>query len=88
MRIRLPTTQGASQVECKKEFDQKFIYDAIEQWYGSHDAFRDYVRGPLQQELLKKQADTRLPLEYTCIVLTPFLSVQFARRTIFRLSLL
>ena len=64
-----------NKVACKREFDWKFIYSAIEEWYGSQEAFTAFVRGPLKEELLAKQADTRLPLKYTLIILTPVLSV-------------
>ncbi|CAE7942038.1 clpC [Symbiodinium necroappetens] len=64
-----------NKVACKREFDRKFIYSAIEEWYGSQEAFTAFVRGPLKEELLAKQADTRLPLKYTLIILTPVLSV-------------
>eukprot|EP00439_Symbiodinium_sp_Y106_P054317 s2634_g7.t1 len=64
-----------NKVACKREFDRKFIYSAIEEWYGSQEAFTAFVRGPLKEELLAKQADTQLPLKYTLIILTPVLSV-------------
>ena len=31
--------------QCAKEFDREFVLQAIENWYGSREAFTDYVRG-------------------------------------------
>mmetsp|Transcript_3431 Transcript_3431/g.8066 ORF Transcript_3431/g.8066 Transcript_3431/m.8066 type:complete len:215 (+) Transcript_3431:1-645(+) len=61
--------------KCAKEYDRRFVYAAIEEWYGSLEAFTAHVRGPLRQELLKEQADTRLPLQYAFIILLPLVSV-------------
>ncbi|CAK9040717.1 Uncharacterized protein SCF082_LOCUS23620 [Durusdinium trenchii] len=38
-------------VSCNSFFDTRFIHAAIDHWYGSKEAFRDFVRGPLREEL-------------------------------------
>ena len=63
--------------ECSKEFDREFVLQAIERWYGSREAFTDYVRGPLRKELLGKQANSLLPLQYCFVIVSPILSLSF-----------
>ena len=60
------TLDGA---ECASDFDRAFILSAIDQWYGSAEAFAKYVRGPLRTELLQNNAAT-VPPAYlmTCVV--------------------
>ncbi|CAE7359424.1 unnamed protein product [Symbiodinium sp. CCMP2456] len=60
--------------ECAKEFDREFVLQAIENWYGSREAFTDYVRGPLRKELLAK-ANSGLPLQYIFVIVSPTLSL-------------
>eukprot|EP00434_Breviolum_minutum_P005316 symbB.v1.2.004688.t1/scaffold271.1/size245249/11 len=40
-------------VKCMDDFDRSFIHSAIIKWYGSREAFTEFVRGPLRDELLK-----------------------------------
>lgn len=49
--------------ETRSDFDRAFVHSAIEQWYGSKEAFVNYVRGPLREELLSTRC-TSLPLSY------------------------
>ncbi|CAE7530846.1 unnamed protein product [Symbiodinium sp. CCMP2592] len=58
--------------DCAKEFDREFVLQAIEGWYGSREAFTDYVRGPLRKELLAK-ANSGLPLQYIFVIVSPTL---------------
>ena len=44
--------------------------------YGTLESFRDYVRGPLQKELLEKLKINSLPFSYIIIVGTPFISLE------------
>ena len=37
--------------KCSEEFDREFVLTAINEWYGSSDAFVAYVRGPLRLEM-------------------------------------
>jgi len=60
--------------DCAKEFDREFVLQAIERWYGSREAFTDYVRGPLRKELLAK-ANSGLPLQYIFVIVSPTLSL-------------
>lgn len=57
IRLRRELARGLSEfklseAECRNDFDREFIYAGILQWYGSHEAFTDYVRGPLRRELI------------------------------------
>ncbi|CAJ1461113.1 unnamed protein product [Effrenium voratum] len=55
--------------ECVSDFDRAFIHSAIDKWYGSAEAFAEYVRGPLRAELLQSNAAT-VPSAYlmTCAI--------------------
>eukprot|EP00438_Fugacium_kawagutii_P035809 Skav235275 [mRNA] locus=scaffold874:304286:309052:+ [translate_table: standard] len=51
-----------------------FVHAAIVEWYGGADAFTEYVRGPLQKELVAGQR-SGIPMSYCMILVAPFLSV-------------
>ncbi|CAE7544015.1 unnamed protein product [Symbiodinium natans] len=53
--------------ECRLQSDREFVLSAIAAWYGSEEAFTEYVRGPLRQELLGMSM-TNLPLSYALII--------------------
>jgi len=67
--------------ECSNESDREFVYAAITHLYGSKEAFTQYVRGPLQRELLEPICQNVLPRTYTELLTTPFLSL-FAEFTL------
>ena len=52
---------------CRTDFDREFIHRAIIEWYGSKDAFTQYVRGPLREELLHS-SKSAFPLRYLLMV--------------------
>ena len=54
---------------CTSEFDRGFILTAIDAWYGNREAFRDFVRGPLRDELLSCFPSPMLPYEYMALIL-------------------
>lgn len=60
-------------VLCRLDKDKEFIYDSINDWYGSEEAFAEHVRGPLKEELLSSTTD--IPLSYSLLMVTPFFSV-------------
>ncbi|CAE7433001.1 unnamed protein product [Symbiodinium sp. CCMP2592] len=62
-------------VKCSQQFDRDFILAAIEKWYGSKQAFVDFVRQDLKYELEKSLSRTRLPNQYLLLLLTPVLSL-------------
>ena len=53
---------------CTSEFDRGFILTAIDTWYGNREAFRDFVRGPLRDELLGFFPSPMLPYEYMALI--------------------
>jgi len=55
---------------CATEFDRAFILSAIEDWYGSQAAFREFVRGPLREKLLNMIPSPRIPWCHTALLLT------------------
>jgi len=54
---------------CALEFDRRFIYTAIQDWYESEEAFTQYVRGPLREELLTSASFRDIPLRHYMILL-------------------
>lgn len=66
------------QVECLNESDRTSIHAAIVKWYGSLEAFSEYVRGPLRQDVLEPmKAPGSLPFGYMCILATPAVTTCF-----------
>ncbi|CAE7648061.1 unnamed protein product, partial [Symbiodinium necroappetens] len=61
-------------VQCRNDCDKEIIHSAIVEWYGSLEAFTEYVRGPLREELVAT-CGTALPIKYTLIVVTPLVSL-------------
>ncbi|CAE7817744.1 unnamed protein product [Symbiodinium sp. CCMP2592] len=62
------------QVSCREEFDRKFIHAAISKWYGSQDAFTEFVRQDLRQHLEPCLA-TRFPMRYLLLLCAAQMSV-------------
>eukprot|EP00438_Fugacium_kawagutii_P028415 Skav216772 [mRNA] locus=scaffold3378:52640:56882:- [translate_table: standard] len=59
-------------LQCRLDKDRVFILTAISDWYGSEEAFTDYVRGPLYEEVVAA-ATNRLPFHYALMtVLIPY----------------
>ncbi|CAE6971872.1 unnamed protein product [Symbiodinium sp. CCMP2592] len=58
-------------VSCSSDFDKRFIVAAVSQWYGSADAFTQYVRGPLRDELVQVVAEMQAPLSYCLLAYSP-----------------
>ncbi|CAE7653713.1 Pus1 [Symbiodinium sp. CCMP2456] len=52
---------------CRTDFDREFIHRAITEWYGSKEAFTQYVRGPLREELMRCNRSA-FPLPYLLMV--------------------
>lgn len=53
---------------CSSDFDREFIYSRISLWYGSPEAFTDYVRGPLFQELAGSLHGIQVPISYWALL--------------------
>ncbi|CAK9065324.1 Putative serine/threonine-protein kinase [Durusdinium trenchii] len=64
-------------VECRVDFDKKFVHAAITEWYGGPEAFTEYVRGPLRRELEARHFE-RVPFVYSLILATPLISYALA----------
>eukprot|EP00435_Cladocopium_sp_Y103_P047456 s407_g13.t4 len=62
-------------VSCRTAEDREFIYHGIRMWYGSTEAFEEYVRGTLAFELTEPFTRTHFPFLYWLMVLTPLFSV-------------
>ena len=60
----------------------RFVHAAIVEWYGGAEAFTEYVRGPLQEELVSKQR-TGVQISYCMMLVTPFLSVALCPLEVF-----
>ena len=57
-------------VSCKTEFDRSFIFQAINQWYGSQEAFVNLVRGPIRDELLNMLPSPHIPVGHVMFIST------------------
>ena len=62
-------------VECSNESDRNFVYAAIGELYGSNEAFTNYVKGPLRDELLVPIAHSVGPQKYALLIVSPVLSM-------------
>eukprot|EP00435_Cladocopium_sp_Y103_P027697 s4619_g6.t2 len=61
-------------VQCSDESDKHFVHAAIVELYGSKEAFAEFVRGPLRQELLGPLNKNALPARYTLLLVTPIVA--------------
>lgn len=57
-----------SLASCSNDFDRRFIYAGIRAWYGSYEAFTEYVRGPVFQELVSPLLSFQVPLRYWILI--------------------
>ncbi|CAE7189968.1 unnamed protein product [Symbiodinium necroappetens] len=55
-------------VRCQNDFDREFIHTAILKWYGSKDSFREFVQGPLREELVGKGSRIHLSGPYLALL--------------------
>ncbi|CAE7224529.1 unnamed protein product, partial [Symbiodinium sp. CCMP2456] len=62
-----------NQVSCMHEFDRTFIYSAISKWYGSKEAFTEFVRQDLRQDLEPSLAK-RFPFKYLLLLMAALVS--------------
>ena len=65
-------TFDLEKAHCRMDFDQQFIHRAISEWYGSKEAFAEYVRGPLREELLRSSTSTFPPQYLVMVAATTF----------------
>lgn len=69
-------TFDLTKAECRKASDRVLVHLVIARWYGSADAFVNFVRGPLYQEMMASPASTSgFTKCYTPLFLTGFVSV-------------
>ncbi|CAJ1407516.1 unnamed protein product [Effrenium voratum] len=73
LRLRQQLIKGLaefdlSNAECRNDFDREFIHAGIVQWYGSKEAFTQYVRGPLRMELLGCEWHLQVPYSYLLLI--------------------
>ena len=54
---------------------QTVRHRAINDWYGSADAFTEHVRGPLREELLKSSANFTVPVYYYALLMMSLLGL-------------
>ena len=50
-----------------KDFDSAFILSAVDEWYTSREAFAEFVRGPLHDELVSLLPSPALPCTYAAL---------------------
>ena len=64
------------ELQCRSDFDKRFIHSAVMQWYGSLEEFNMFVRGPLKDEILQTMLVSRVPLHYIILCVTPAMGLQ------------
>ena len=67
-------TFDVDKLTCASDFDRAFILSAIDAWYGSREAFRDFVRSDLREELLGLLPSPHCPCAYAAMVLSGFVT--------------
>lgn len=53
-----------------KDFDSAFILSAVDEWYTSREAFAEFVRGPLHDELVSLLPSPALPCTYAALIVS------------------
>merc|ERR1719453_577223 len=43
-----------NKAECREQKDAEYIHGAVKEWYGSEDAFNQYVRGDFREDILSR----------------------------------
>lgn len=61
-------------VSCVSDFDNAFIHGAISSWYGSKEAFTEFVRGPLREELCDLLPSPHLSWTYVAFMVSSAVS--------------
>lgn len=61
-------------VSCVSDFDNAFIHGAIDSWYGSKEAFTQFVRGPLREELCDLLPSPHLSWTYVAFMVSSAVS--------------
>jgi len=60
--------------QCRLEYDRDFVLSAITEWFGSKDAFTDYVRGSLGKAAMSGYTAMTIPLQYQLLIVLPEVS--------------
>lgn len=71
MQLSLRTEE---KVSCVSDFDNAFIHGAIDSWYGSKEAFTQFVRGPLREELCDLLPSPHLSWTYVAFMVSSAVS--------------
>ena len=64
-----------AKVSCRLTRDRDFICACIRKWYGSEEAFEQYVRGQLSEELTRNFSKSDFTAVYWLLMLTPLISI-------------
>ncbi|CAE7344986.1 Pol [Symbiodinium natans] len=65
-----------AKVSCRLKSDRDFIYAGIREWYGSEEAFEQYVRGTLYDELVHPFRRSDFPAVYWLMAMTTLFANQ------------
>ena len=63
-----------AKVSCRVSSDRNFIYAGIREWYGSEEAFEEYVRHELSEELTGTFLRWDFPAVYWLLMVTPMIT--------------
>ena len=72
--LRHVASESEEKVSCVSDFDNAFIHGAISSWYGSKEAFTEFVRGPLREELCDLLPSPHLSWTYVAFMVSSAVS--------------
>ena len=70
INVRWENLEFQTRRNASQDFDSAFILSAIDEWYSNRDDFRDFVRGPLHDELVNLLPSPALPCAYVPLILS------------------
>ncbi|CAE7644512.1 unnamed protein product, partial [Symbiodinium necroappetens] len=63
------------EAECRLQYDRDFVLNAITEWFGSKDAFTEYVRGDLGRDAMSGYTTGVIPIQYQLLLVLPDISL-------------
>lgn len=74
VQLSLRSLRTEEKVSCVSDFDNAFIHGAIDSWYGSKEAFTQFVQGPLREELCDLLPSPHLSWTYVAFMVSSAVS--------------
>ncbi|CAK9073673.1 unnamed protein product [Durusdinium trenchii] len=61
--------------QCRLQYDRDFVFNAITEWFGSKEAFTEYVRAHLGEAAMSAFSASTIPLQYHILLVTSEVSL-------------